>query len=334
MAHQWLIDGPKVLDIGDEHERVASLKVGIVGGRVDVVTHDDSPTARLEISEVAGAPLRVTWDGATLKVTHGKDTESGVIEMIRRQLDPGSRNRVTLSISVPVESRANVSTVTAAALVSGIRGRVRANTVSGTLTLSDLAGDVDLNTVSGNVECHQLSGPLAANAVSGSVTVHASTLPKVRINTVSGDIALDLANARAEIASNSVSGDVTVRAPDGGFDVAANTATGQVVVHGRKLDGRSGHASSAADPHSEEPWQSGLPFGGGKHPRGARLREGDGALQIKANAVSGNLIVLRTGADTAASGPGGRDFDGTPQDSPPAPEAPQDSGGNPMAGPR
>ena len=46
---EWRIEGPEVLDIGDENERVGKLEVGIVGGRVDVVTHDDSPTARLEV---------------------------------------------------------------------------------------------------------------------------------------------------------------------------------------------------------------------------------------------------------------------------------------------
>ena len=58
MAQEWQIDGPKVLDIGDENERVGKLKLGLVAGRVDIVTHDDSPTARLEVHEVKGSPCR------------------------------------------------------------------------------------------------------------------------------------------------------------------------------------------------------------------------------------------------------------------------------------
>ena len=57
MAQEWQIDGPKVLDIGDEFETVSKLKIGLVAGRVDIVTHDDSPTARLEVHEVEGRPL-------------------------------------------------------------------------------------------------------------------------------------------------------------------------------------------------------------------------------------------------------------------------------------
>jgi len=290
MAQEWQIEAPKVLDIGDENERVTQLKVGIVGGRVDVVTHDDSPTARIEVTDIEGLPLLVRWDDGALAVTHGKDSDKNFLDMVKRTAQSFSRNRVVLSISVPVETRTNVATVSAEALVSGIRGTVKANTVSGTLTLSDLAGDLDLNTVSGNVECNELAGPLNVNAVSGAVTVQDSDLPKVRINTVSGDIALDLTNPRSQVKSNSVSGDVTVRAPLTGFDVEGNTASGQVVVDGRQVSrGRHGHD------------------------KGGRLREGDGALAIKANAVSGNIVVLRAearGVDATAP-------QDSPQDSPP-----------------
>ena len=67
MAEQWTIEEPRVLDVGGEGERVRALKVGLVGGRVDVVTHDDSPAARIEVSEVKGQPVLVRWDGSTLK---------------------------------------------------------------------------------------------------------------------------------------------------------------------------------------------------------------------------------------------------------------------------
>ncbi|WP_411283784.1 DUF4097 family beta strand repeat-containing protein [Lapillicoccus sp.] len=279
-AQQWRIEGPKVLDIGDEHERVTRLTVAVVGGRVDVVTHDDSPTARVEVTGIEGLPLVVSWDGGTLRVTHGKDSDKNVLDMLRRTFESVGRSSVLVSISVPVDTRTAVSTVTAAALVSGVRASVKANTVSGTLTLSDLHGDLDLNTVSGNVECHGLSGPLTVNAISGTVTVQGSDLPTVRINTVSGDIALDLTTAHSKVTSNSVSGDVTVRAPLTGFDVEGNTASGQVVVDGRQVSrgGRHGHS------------------------RGGRIREGDGALEIKANAVSGNIVVLR-GESRSESGP-------------------------------
>ncbi len=311
MAQQWQIEGPKVLDVGDEHERVSQLKVGVVGGRVDVVTHDDSPTARIEVTEVEGLPLAVSWDGGTLTLIQGKGSDKNVFDMIKSTVENFGRTRVRVSISVPVETRTTVTTVSADAVVSGLHARVKVNTVSGTLTLSDLDGDLDLNTISGNVECNALCGPLTVNAVSGTVTVQASDLPRVRITTISGDVALDLVTATSSVRSNSVSGDVTVRAPLSGFDVEGNTASGQVVVDGRQVSRTGGHGYG---PHG--------------HDKGGRIREGDGALQVKANAISGNIVVLRaTGSGPASSGTGPMGPDG-PQDSPvqdsPADDRPDD----------
>lgn len=283
MAQQWEIDGPKVLDIGGEGEMVHKLKVGLVGGHVDIVTHDDSSTARLEVHEVVGRPLQVTWTGSTLKVSHVKEDADNLFESLKQSFASfgNQRLRARVSLSVPSAAEVSVSTVSADALVNGVRAEVRANTVSGALTLDDIAGDVKANTVSGEVECHSLAGNFTGKSVSGPVTVQASRLGVINLKTVSGDIALDLTSGAAQISSNSVSGDVTVRIPaGGGFDVTAHTASGQVLIDGRRVT---------------------LP--GSKRP-GGQLSEGDRALAIKANAVSGNVVVLR-----AATG-------GTPQDTP------------------
>ena len=97
------------------------------------------------------------------------------------------------------------------------------------------------------------------------------------MHTVSGDVALDLTNAVASVSSNSVTGDVTVRAPHRGYAVRANTAGGQVVVDGRSC-------------------------AGGPYASGGQLTEGDRALRIKANAVSGNIVVLRSDTRSTSAG--------------------------------
>ncbi|HET8769232.1 MAG TPA: DUF4097 family beta strand repeat-containing protein [Pedococcus sp.] len=272
MAQEWLVENPRVLDIGGDGERVRELKVGVVGGHVDVVTHSDSPTARVEVSAIEGTPLKVTWDGTLLKITHGSEGE-GVLGKLRQWVTLPDRNRVTLSISVPEDARATVGTVSASGLLAGLRSPARVNTVSGTITLDDIAGAVDVNTVSGEVECGHLRGALRVNSVSGAVTAQASDLPEVDINTVSGDVTLDLSNPASRIASHSVSGDVTVRAPHDGYDVKASTATGQVVIDGQKV----------------HRWDS-----------GQRLTSGGRGLRLDASAVSGNVVVLQ--AATAGDG--------------------------------
>ena len=37
MTQEWQIDGPKVLDIGNEDETVGKLRLAMVGGRVEIV---------------------------------------------------------------------------------------------------------------------------------------------------------------------------------------------------------------------------------------------------------------------------------------------------------
>jgi hypothetical protein len=274
MAQEWQIDGPKVLDIGEENETVRKLKLGLVAGRVDIVTHDDSPTARIEVHEVKGQRLLVTWDGSTLKISHVKDKDGSFWDSVKMFAQDKGRRSARVSISVPATTDINASTVSAEALINGVRATVKANTVSGLITLDDITGNVDANTVSGEIECHALEGDFKGNSVSGALTVQASRLGQVHLNTVSGDITLDLTDSRAQIQSNSVSGDVTVRIPaGGGYDVAAHTATGHVVIDGRSMNGNAPYT------------------------RGGKLSEGDKALVIKANSASGNVVVLR------ASGP-------------------------------
>ena len=277
MPEKWSVEGPRVLDIGGDGEQVRALKVGIVGGRVDVVTHDDSPTARVEVSEVEGQPVLVRWNGTTLKVTQGPDSDVGIIDRLKGTFEGLEHNRVVVSISIPQEATASVSTVSADALVAGVRGRVKANTVSGSFAIDDIVGNTDVNTVSGDVECRHVRGHLRVNAVSGMVTAQRCDLPTVGIHTVSGDVALDLSNPTAAISSMTVSGDITVRAPHDGYDVRANTASGQVVVDGREL--RRGPRTP-----------------------GGQLTDGNGSLQVKANAVSGNIVVLLPEPDAPASG--------------------------------
>jgi hypothetical protein len=317
MAEEWLVDGPRVIDVGNDRERVEKVVVAIIGGHVDIVTHDEGYGARVEVSGVDGLPLRVSWDGRTLKVMHGKDGESSFLDTLRRIVEQMSGQRADVSISVPASARASVSTASAPIVASGLRRGLTANTVSGEMTISDVQGRSTVNTVSGATECADLAGEVKINSVSGAVTVQSSDIPRARINTVSGEIALDLLNGRLDVQSNSVTGDVTIRAPFTGYAVTATSATGQVIVDGQSLHsgGRSGMPPGG--------WGDGIPGSSGG--KGATLRSGDESLTLRANSVSGDVILLRaTGSGSAAEpgaaadpqdGPQDRRDDG-PQDAP------------------
>ncbi|HET7303308.1 MAG TPA: DUF4097 family beta strand repeat-containing protein [Segeticoccus sp.] len=288
MAMEWEIDGPKVLDIGSEHETVAALKVALVAGRLDVVTHDDSPAARLEVHEVQGRPLKVSWNGATLKVAHVKEKDGSLWEGLKAIGRNHNDLSARVSLSIPASATVKASTVSADALITGVRNDAKVNTVSGSLTLDDVVGNVDANTVSGEIECHDLHGDFKGNSVSGSLTVQASDLGDIKLNTVSGDITMDLSDGTARVNSNSVSGDVTIRIPSGGgYDVAAHTMSGHVVIDGRSMP-RATHGPQS----------------------GGTLHEGDGALRVKANSVSGDVVVLRAASNGSTGSSSGTADDG------------------------
>lgn len=272
MAQDWMITDPRAIDIGDESEQVAIVKVTLVGGRVDVVTHDDSPTARLEVQDVQGPPLLARWDGTTLKISHVEDGKEDLVEKLKSRLRQRGWSTMSarVSLSVPATTVVAVTTVSADALVNGAHNDVKVATVSGAITLDDITGVVRASTVSGDVEGHQLEGSLKANTVSGGLTVQASRLDTIRLNTLSGDITIDLVNSTVDVKSTSVSGDVTVRVPPGGgYAVSGRTVSGHVVIDGVAIG-----ASSGA-------------------PRAGTRTEGDEALTISANSVSGNVVILR-----------------------------------------
>ena len=121
MPEQWLVDGPRVIDVGSERDRVEKVVVAIIGGTVDVVTHDDSFGARVEVSSVEGLPLRVSWDGRTLKVMHGKDAQTSVLDTLRRLVERVDGQRVEVSLSVPASAHVTLATVSAPIVANAYR---------------------------------------------------------------------------------------------------------------------------------------------------------------------------------------------------------------------
>lgn len=274
MVQKWEISEPKLLDVGGEGERVRSLTIGLVGGHVDVVTHDDSGAASIEVQEVVGPPLQVTWDGRKLEISHVKSNGRSIWETIKSLGSGTSHFRARVSVSIPSDASASVNTVSAGAVVSGIHAKSSLNTVSGDIAADDLEGKLEVNGVSGTFEGRNLRGRLEANTVSGSMTVHHSALDPIELNGVSGDITLDLTEHATRLESNTVSGDVTVRVPEGGgYRVKVSTMSGAAIVDGVQL--------------------------GSGWSRGGDARDGDESLRITASSVSGDVVVLRAAAPGA-----------------------------------
>lgn len=263
ITERWVIgEGEsRVIDL----DTVESLRVGIVGGTVDIVGHDE-PTARVEVHRVEGRDLTVTLEQGRLSISHPKVSWDDVWESVKALV--GVRARVELSIVVPRQVALSLGQVTASALVTGLRSRASLATVSGAMQVESHEGDLDLNTVSGDVEVSGGTGRLSVHGVSASVTA-SGALEVIGVDTVSGEVLLDVHGSPRSITANSVSGDVTVRI-DAGQGVRATTRT---------VSGRGTIVGVA------------MPKRGGRE-----TIDGTNAFDFSSNTVSGDVTVMRRNA--------------------------------------
>ncbi|YCH08205.1 DUF4097 family beta strand repeat-containing protein [Arthrobacter sp. alpha11c] len=221
----WTVTGPQTLDVDDVH----SLKLGIVKGRFDVVTHDE-PFVRIEVSEISGDPLTITLVNGRLEVRHQLQGPQGWFRNLMGTVNNTSANSVVVGIALPHGVDVEAGTVNGDGMVSGVDGRIRLNTVSGSVMADGTSGELHVNTVSGEVIARNHDGVLTAKSVSGEVTA-SGKFKNVRANTVSGDLSFDLHDYTNDLGANSVSGDLTIRLPhDVGLDIVAKSASGTVII--------------------------------------------------------------------------------------------------------
>jgi hypothetical protein len=221
----WTVTGPQAIDV----EGVRSLKLGIVKGRFDVVTHGEAIT-RIEVSEIGGDPLSVSLVDGRLEVRHQLHGPQGWFRNLMGTVNNTSTNTIVISIALPAGVDVEAGTVGGDGMVSGVTGHIRLNTVSGSVLADGTRGELHVNTVSGEVIARNHDGVMTAKSVSGEVTA-SGRFKNIRANTVSGDLSFDLHGYTQDFGANSVSGDLTIRLPhDVGVDIVAKTASGTVMI--------------------------------------------------------------------------------------------------------
>ncbi len=259
----WFITGPQVIEIED----ASALRVQVVGGRVDVVTHD-GPGIRLEVHDVVGRPLEVTLDGGELRVGYSFTLSGweGWLEKFRNFRD---KDRADVHIAVPRSITAKVGTVSADGLVAGIQGGSSVSTVSGSLVVDGTSGRASASTVSGEIVVRDHDGDLTLNSVSGELAA-SGTLTSVHANSVSGALALDITGGSTRVTATTVSGEVTLRLPpDEGVRVVAKAVSGRLVVDGEE------HGTGMPASHTVD------------------LRRGGEGSTVTVSTVYGDITVLR-----------------------------------------
>ncbi|WP_406247146.1 DUF4097 family beta strand repeat-containing protein [Microbacterium sp. M] len=272
MTEKWLIapGEERVIDIA----QATKLKIGLVGGQVDVVAHDE-PGIRIEVHGVTTKDLRIESDGTQIEIDHPQIGWDNFLEVFRNFGSGGPKAEV--SVAVPRGIALNLGVVNAGALVSGLANDAKLNTVSGDIIVDTHTGDLSVNTVSGDVQIRELTGSINANSVSGDVAVTGS-VRRITIDTVSGAIWADATGNINTINLNTVAGNSTIRLEE---TLPANyvmrSMSGRVMVDGidRGATGPTNYTGSAGELAGS-------------------------FVDVRANSVSGDITVLRQPVRTVA----------------------------------
>jgi len=274
---KWLVQPgeSRIIDV----ELVRSLKVGFIGGQIDVIGHDE-PGARVEVHSVAGRDLKITLDGDQLEIDHPQLRWDNFIEVFRSMR---SNAKADVSVLVPRDVALKFGMISASALISGLRTDAKLSTVSGDLVVDGLTGNIELNSVSGELSARNHAGRINAHTVSGDLTAQGS-IPRFSVDSVSGDVMVDITGTPDELSSNTVSGDLTVRIPEAlGARYRVNTVSGKMQLDNAIINSSPGRTHTGTAGSLNGSW-----------------------VDINVNSVSGNIAVLRSAtADASASPHGG-----------------------------
>ncbi|MBG6238833.1 DUF4097 and DUF4098 domain-containing protein YvlB [Mycetocola sp. CAN_C7] len=265
---KWIVlpGESRIIDV----ELVRKLKVGLVGGQIDIIGHDES-SARVEVHSVSGRDLKISIDGDVLEIDHPQLGWENFLDVFKSFGQNSAKAQI--SVLVPRAVALNFGMVSASALVSGLTTDARLSTVNGELQVEGVTGDLDLKSISGEMSVQSHTGAVNAHTVSGDITA-SGQLTRFSSDGVSGDVFVDALGHCDKISANTVSGHLTARlSADVGARYVVNTVSGTLQLDHSVIKGTRGRGFSSTT-------------------------EGDGNFytDVFANSVSGNVSVIRRAA--------------------------------------
>ncbi|MBX0299501.1 DUF4097 domain-containing protein [Cryobacterium sp. 1639] len=268
---KWLIapGQSKIIDI----ELVRSLKVSLIGGKIDIIGSDE-PGARIEVHSVSGLDLKVSMVEDALEIDHPQLRWDNFLDVFASFRGTA---KAEVSVTVPHDVLLKFGVITADALVTGLRSDAKLSTVSGDLVIDDMVGDLELNAVNGEISVRNHVGNISAHTVSGELTA-SGTIGKFTVDGVTSAVFLDIDGTPDEISTNLVSGALTVRL---GAEVATryrlNTVSGTLQLDNQTIRGTLGKGYEGTTGELSGSW-----------------------LDLRAKSVSGNISVVRRAPATVS----------------------------------
>ncbi|WP_407351255.1 DUF4097 family beta strand repeat-containing protein [Luteimonas sp. R10] len=183
--------------------------------------HPLASGGRVEVENVAGSIRVRGWDRDEVTVTgslgEGQRLEVDAssnrvrVEVVYPRNSRGGRG-AQLELRVPRGAELQVSAVSADVDITDVDlRRLQAKSVSGGVNAAGRAGEADLGSVSGTIRARIATPRLEASTVSGRIDADGGISGDVRVESVSGAIALTAAKLE-QLRGESVSGGITVRA--------------------------------------------------------------------------------------------------------------------------
>ncbi|WP_166785791.1 MULTISPECIES: DUF4097 family beta strand repeat-containing protein [Cryobacterium] len=280
---KWLVTPgqAKVIDV----ETVRMLKVGMIGGKIDVIGHDE-PGTRIEVHSVTGKDLKISIDGDTLEIDHPQLRWDNFLEVFASFRGTA---KADVSILVPRDVALKLGVISAEALISGLTTGVRLSTVSGDIVVDGVTGDLELNAVNGEMSVRGHVGGIIVHTVSGDCTA-SGAITRFGLDGVNSEVFLDIEGTPDSINTNTVSGNLTVRlGADVGTRYRLNTVSGTLQLDDRTIRGTFGKGYESTAGTLAGHW-----------------------LELQANSVSGDITVVRQSGEPAATGPAGAEADDAP----------------------
>lgn len=210
--------------------------------------------------------MRATGSGMTLGPrqlagrSFTRDTDEPRVELtvprgVRVVISAGSADVEVRDIEGDVEVRSNNGDIT----LERLGARAVVETLSGDILIQDGVGDVRITTANGDVIADGVRGEAIVETTSGDVSIRGTRMPRVRFESISGDVEIEgslATDARVQVSTHS--GDVTLRLAEGtGGMLEFDTHTGELQTS------RSLTTAGTAQNRAGKPAGQRYEFGGG-----------------------------------------------------------------------